>query len=79
MVEVAKEALSKKEMFGINMNRDRKAAIAEILRLGTSSGGQRAKAIIAYNKDTGEVRSGQVKAPEGFDYYIIKLDGVSAP
>ena len=46
--------------------------------LGTSAGGQRAKAIIAYNKETGEVRSGQVDAPEGFDYYLIKLDGVSA-
>lgn len=60
------------------MNQDRKAAIAEILRLGTSAGGQRAKAIIAYNKDTGEVRSGQVAAREGFDYYLIKLDGVTA-
>lgn len=78
LVEVAKEALSKKEEFGANLDIGRKAAIAEILRLGTSAGGQRAKAIIAYNKDTGEVRSGQVPAPEGFDYYLIKLDGVSA-
>ena len=78
LVEVAKEALSKKEEFGANLDIDRKAAIAEILRLGTSAGGQRAKAIIAYNKDTGEVRLGQVPAPEGFDYYLIKLDGVSA-
>ena len=46
--------------------------------MGTSAGGQRAKAIIAYNKTTGEVRSGQTDVPEGFDYYIIKLDGVSA-
>lgn len=78
LVEVAKEALSKKEEFGANLDIDRKSAIAEILRLGTSAGGQRAKAIITYNKDTGEVRSGQVSAPEGFDYYLIKLDGVSA-
>ena len=78
MVDVAREALSEKSSFGTNLNEDKKAAIAEILRLGTSAGGQRAKAIIAYNKDTGEVRSGQVEAPEGFDYYLIKLDGVSA-
>ena len=78
LVSVAREALSTKEEFGTNMDVDRKAAIAEILRLGTSAGGQRAKAIIAYNKATGEVRSGQVKAPEGFDHYLIKLDGVSA-
>ena len=78
LVDVAREALSEKSSFGTNLNEDKKAAIAEILRLGTSAGGQRAKAIIAYNKDTEEVRSGQVEAPEGFDYYLIKLDGVSA-
>lgn len=78
LVEVAREALDSKTEFGVNLNSDRRAAIAEILRLGTSAGGQRAKAIIAYNKETGEVRSGQVEVPKGFDYYIIKLDGVSS-
>lgn len=78
LVDVAREALSDKESFGVNINDDKKAAIAEILRLGTSAGGQRAKAIVAYNKTTGEVRSGQVDVPDGFDYYIVKLDGVSA-
>ena len=78
LVEVAKEALDEKSSFGTNLDVDKKNAIAEILRLGTSAGGQRAKAIIAYNKNTGEVRSGQVDAPAGFDYYLIKLDGVSA-
>ena len=78
LVEVAKDALNQKSSFGTNLNDDKKGAIAEILRLGTSAGGQRAKAIIAYNKETGEVRSGQVEAPAGFDYYLIKLDGVSA-
>lgn len=78
LVKVASDALSEKSSFGVNLNDDKKAAIAEILRLGTSAGGQRAKAIIAYNKETGEVRSGQVEAPAGFNYYLIKLDGVSA-
>lgn len=78
LVDVARDALNEKTSFGVNLNDGRKAAIAEILRLGTSAGGQRAKAIIAFNKSTGEVRSGQVEAPEGFDYYLIKLDGVSA-
>lgn len=78
LVEVASEALSEKEEFGANLEEDKKAATAEIVRLGTSAGGQRAKAIIAYNPLTGEVRSGQIEAPEGFDYYLIKLDGVSA-
>lgn len=78
LVEVASEALAEKEEFGANLEADKKAAIAEIVRLGTSAGGQRAKAIIAYNKETGEVRSGQIDAPAGFDYYLIKLDGVTA-
>lgn len=78
LVDVARDALLNKENFGVNINDDKKAAIAEILRLGTSAGGQRAKAIIAYNKTTGDVRSGQTNVSEGFDYYIIKLDGVSA-
>ena len=78
LVDVAKQALRNKEAFGVNLDADRKASIAEILQLGTSAGGQRAKAIIAYNIQTGEVRSGQVNAPKGFEYYLIKLDGVSA-
>lgn len=78
LVEVASEALAEKEEFGANLEADKKAAIAEIVRLGTSAGGQRAKAIIAYNDKTGEVRSGQIDAPDGFDYYLIKLDGVTA-
>lgn len=78
LVQVAGDALAEKEGFGASLSVDKKAAIAEIVRLGTSAGGQRAKAIIAYNKETGEVRSGQVDAPLGFDHYIIKLDGVTA-
>lgn len=78
LVDVAREALDDKMNFSVNLSSDRRTAIAEILRLGTSAGGQRAKAIIAYNKETGEVRSGQVDAPKGFEYYLVKLDGVSA-
>ena len=52
--------------------------LREILRVGTSAGGARAKAIVAWNRDTNAVRSGQVKAPPGFDYWLLKFDGVSA-
>lgn len=52
-------------------------ALKEILRVGTSAGGARAKAIIAWNPRTNEVRSGQVKAPEGFEHWLLKFDGVS--
>lgn len=77
LVDVANTVLSKKSSFATNLKQDKKAAIAEIVRLGTSAGGQRAKAIIAYNRETGEVRSGQVPAPPGFEYYLLKLDGVN--
>lgn len=78
LVSVAREVLLQKDAFRANLRDDTKAVVADILRLGTSAGGQRAKAIIAYNKYTGEIRSGQVDAPEGFEHYLIKLDGVSA-
>jgi len=52
-------------------------ALRDILRVGTSAGGARAKAIIAWNPATNEVRSGQVKAGEGFEYWLLKFDGVS--
>ena len=54
-----------------------KESLQDILRVGTSAGGARAKAIIAWNQKTNEVRSGQVKARKGFSYWILKFDGVS--
>lgn len=52
-------------------------ALADILRVGTSAGGARAKAVIAWNPDTREVRSGQVPLPDGFEPWLIKFDGVA--
>ena len=50
-------------------------SVIDILKVGTSAGGAKPKAIIAYNDETGEVRSGQVEAPEGFGYWLLKFDG----
>jgi serine/threonine-protein kinase HipA len=58
-------------------DQDKAAALRDILRVGTSAGGARAKAVIAWNPDTHEVRSGQVKAGDGFEYWLLKFDGVS--
>lgn len=55
-----------------------RAALAHILRVGTSAGGARAKAVIALNPADGEVRSGQGDIPPGFEHWIIKFDGVDA-
>ena len=49
---------------------------APILRVGSSAGGARAKALIGWNEKTGEVRSGQVALPPDFGYWLIKFDGL---
>lgn len=77
LVEVAAEVLSQKRTLDSNLDKDAREAIAGIIRVSTSAGGQRAKAVIAYNENTGEVRSGQVDAPDGFGHWLIKLDGVT--
>jgi serine/threonine-protein kinase HipA len=56
---------------------DDTAVIEDILRVGTSAGGARAKAILAFNEATGEFRSGQLPAESGFGYWVVKFDGVS--
>ncbi|MFZ5483601.1 MAG: type II toxin-antitoxin system HipA family toxin [Pseudomonadota bacterium] len=55
----------------------REEALRDILRVGTSAGGARAKAVIAWNPETNEVRSGQVQAGQGFEDWLLKFDGVS--
>jgi len=77
LVDIARKMLTKKEAFVTNLQEDEEKAILEILRIGTSAGGARPKAVIAYNERTGEVRSGQTNAPKGFEHWLIKLDGVS--
>lgn len=78
LVELANQVLTERQ--GLNGVLAGKAededAIEDILRVGTSAGGARAKAVLAYNEATGEFRSGQVPAGQGFRYYLIKFDGV---
>jgi serine/threonine-protein kinase HipA len=77
LVGIAQEMLAKRESFAANLQKEEEKAVMEILKIGTSAGGARPKAIIAYNEKTGEVKSGQTKAPKGFEHWLIKLDGVS--
>jgi serine/threonine-protein kinase HipA len=77
LVDLAKMMLEKRESFTANLNKGEEKAMMDILRIGTSAGGARPKAVIAYNEKTGEVRSGQTKVPKGFEHWLIKLDGVS--
>ncbi|MFM9826116.1 type II toxin-antitoxin system HipA family toxin [Flavobacterium sp.] len=77
LVTISQKMLSKREGFETNLNEDEQQAMLDILKIGTSAGGARPKAIIAYNEKTGQVKSGQTNAPKGFEHWLIKLDTVS--
>jgi len=78
LIEVAKKILNEREAFLTNLNKEDEKAMMDVLKIGTSAGGARPKAIIAYNAKTGEVKSGQGNAPKGFEHWLLKLDGVSS-
>jgi serine/threonine-protein kinase HipA len=77
LVNIANRILNDRENFSTNLSEKEQEGLADILKVGVSAGGARAKAIIAYNPKTKEVRSGQVKAPKNFSYWLIKFDGVT--
>ncbi len=74
MVRLASEILSKKEKASLNQH---EANVAQLIEIGSSAGGARAKAVVAWNEKTGQIKSGQVKAGDGFEHWIIKFDGVT--
>jgi serine/threonine-protein kinase HipA len=78
LVELASEVLSQRNSLQTALAAEGgEDALRDILRVGTSAGGARAKAVIAWNPESNEVRSGQVKAGKGFEYWLLKFDGVS--
>ena len=78
LVQLASDVLSQRSGLRHSMaSADTAETLRDILRVGTSAGGARAKAVIAWNRQTNEVRSGQLAASDGFDYWILKFDGVS--
>ena len=74
LTDLAEQILSKREAFHVP---EGNGAMAQILRVGTSAGGARAKALIAWNEQTGDIRSGQIDAGEGYGYWLLKFDGVA--
>jgi serine/threonine-protein kinase HipA len=77
LVTLASEVLSERQTLkGKLSDSERQKALKDILRVGTSAGGARAKAVIAWNRETNEVRSGQIDASSGFEYWLVKFDGV---
>ena len=78
LVRLAGEVLTHRhDLRGHSHGAGKEKALRDILRVGTSAGGARAKAVIAWNRETNEVRSGQVAAGDGFDYWLLKFDGVA--
>lgn len=77
LVNISQKMLKKREGFETNLSEDEQKAMLDILKIGTSAGGARPKAIIAYNEKTAQVKSGQTNAPKGFEHWLIKLDTVS--
>ena len=77
LIYIAQEILSGRQDFNTNLSPNEEKALIDILKIGSSTGGARAKAVIAYNPITKEVRSGQTDAPRGFSHWILKFDGVT--
>lgn len=77
LVDLASRVLREREsLAGAFSGEDDAQAIQDILRVGSSAGGARAKAVVAWNEKSGEFRSGQIDAPPGFTQWLIKFDGV---
>lgn len=78
LIDLANRVLAERgNLTGILRGKDDQEAMQNILRVGTSAGGARAKALLAWNPDTGEFRSGQLDAPAGYSHWLLKFDGVS--
>lgn len=78
LVDLANRVLNERENLAGRLGGENDAeALEDILSVGTSAGGARAKAVLAWNRETGEFRSGQVKVDEGYEHWLLKFDGVS--
>jgi len=77
LIETTKKLLESRERFEAQTTADMQDALLDVLKMGTSAGGARPKAIIAYNKATGMIRSGQTLQDAGFEHWLIKFDGVN--
>jgi len=76
LTDLAKVILNQREEFQAKLEKGEDKSLLDILKVGTSAGGAKPKALIAINEDLTEIRSGQVKAPDGFTYWLLKFDGV---
>ena len=74
LVQLASDILRSREGMHVLIGKN---AMQEIIKVGSSAGGARAKAVIAWNEETGDIRSGQIQTDRGYGDWLIKFDGVS--
>ena len=78
LTRLANDVLNQRSrLTGVLDGEDDRSHLEDILRVGTSAGGARAKAVLAWNRETGEFRSGQVDPGEGFSAWLLKFDGIT--
>jgi serine/threonine-protein kinase HipA len=80
LIAIAQSVLDKREQFTLNLSskgQEDKESMMSLLSVGMSAGGARPKAVLAFNENFSQVRSGQTDAPKGFTHYLMKFDGVS--
>ncbi len=80
LVSIAQEILDSRDNFEVQLKQngqDDREAMMSLLSVGMSAGGARPKAVLAFNEDFTQVRSGQASVPSGFTHYLMKFDGVS--
>lgn len=73
LTKLASDILTEKKLVHSKRN---ESVMEQIIKVGTSAGGARAKAIIAWNEQTDDIRSGQIEAGEGYGYWLLKFDGI---
>ncbi len=77
LVSIAEQILKNRIQFNANLSKEDEKGLHDMLKIGSSAGGARAKAVIAYNPKNGKVKSGQANVPKGFEHWLIKFDGIS--
>ena len=78
LVDLVNKILNQRSgLYGVLTGIDDQEVLEDILRVGTSAGGARAKAILAWNPNTKEFRSGQIDLDPGFEHWLLKFDGIS--
>nr|WP_198999697.1 type II toxin-antitoxin system HipA family toxin [Flavobacterium sp. ASV13] len=77
LIDTTMKLLESRENFEAHTDNDMQDVLLDVLKMGTSAGGARPKAIIAYNETTGMIRSGQTLQEDGYEHWLIKFDGVN--